>query len=106
MRMYSDLSRGVLKYMLEMFMPIHLAFRVEMDFDGLKASGVGASLTWVVSYEVSTSWYSSLIRIVFFRSAGAQGESIGESATARNLVFVDEEDGADAFGIAGRKSLS
>ena len=77
-----------------------------MDFDGLKASGVGASFTWVVDDEVYTSCYSSLIGIIFFRSTGAHGASIGDSATVRNLVFVDEEDSVGVFDIAGRKSLS
>ena len=77
-----------------------------MDFDGLKASDVGASLTWVVGDEVSISCYSSSIGIVFFRSVGAHGASIGDSTTMRNWVFVDEEDGVGAFDIAGRKSLS
>ena len=59
-----------------------------MDFDGCKASGVGASLTWVVGDEVSTSCYSSSIEIVFFRSVGAHGaSSIGDSATGGNLVL-------------------
>ena len=77
-----------------------------MDFDGLKASGVGASFSLVVGDEISTSCYSSLIEIVFFRSVGAYGASIGDSVTVRNLVFVDEKDCVDAFDITGRKSLS
>ena len=77
-----------------------------MDFDGLKASGIDASFTWVVGDEVSTSCYSILIGIVFFRSVGAYCLSIGDSATIGNLVFVDEEDGVDTFDIARRKPLS
>ena len=78
---------------------------VEIDFDGLKASGVGASFTWVVGDEVSTSCNSSLIGTVFFRAVGSYGTSIGDSATVKNLVFVDEEDSVGAFDIAGRKSF-
>ena len=63
--MYSNLSRGVLRYMLEMSMPIHLTFGVEstvkMNFDGLKASGVGASFTRIAGDENSTSCYVSLM---------------------------------------------
>ena len=77
-----------------------------MNFDGLKASGVGASLTWVVGDEVPTSCYSSSIGMVFFRLVGAHSASIGDSAIMRNLVFADEEDGVGAFDIAGRKALS
>ena len=77
-----------------------------MDFDSLKASGIGASFTWIVSDEISTSGYSSLIGIVFFRSVGAHRASVGDSATSGDLVFVDEEDGAGAFDIARRKTLS
>ena len=77
-----------------------------MNFDGLRASGVGASLTWVVADEVSTSCYSSSIGMVFFWSVGAHGANIGDSATMRNLVLVDKEDGVGAYDIAGRKSLS
>ena len=77
-----------------------------MDFDGLKASGVSASLTWVVGDEVSASCYSSLIGIVFFRAVGAYSASIGDRGTVGNLVFVDEEYGVGAFDIARRKSLS
>ena len=77
-----------------------------MNFDGLKATGVGASLTWVIGDEVSTSSDSSLIGIICFGSVGAHGASIGDSATVMNLVFVDEEDGVGAFDISGRKSLS
>ena len=77
-----------------------------MDFDGLKANGIGASFTWVVGEEVSTSCYSSSIGIVFFRVVGAYGASIGDSSTVGNLVFVDEEDGVGTFDIAGRKTLS
>ena len=79
---------------------------VEIHFDGLKASAISASFSWVVSEEVSTSCYSGLIGIVFFRSIGAYGVSIGDSATVGNLVFLDEEDCVGAFDIAGRKSLS
>ena len=77
-----------------------------MDFDGLKASGIGASFTWVVGDEVSTSGYSSSIRIVSFRPKRAYSACIGDSATIENLVFVDEEDCVGAFDIAGRKTLS
>ena len=110
MCMYLNLSRGVLRYMLEMSVPINLAFGVEstmlMDFDGLKASGISASHTWVVGDEVSTSCYSILIGIVLFRLVSAHGAGIGDSATVGNLVFVDEEDGVSAFDITGSKSLS
>ena len=37
---------------------------------------------------------------------GAYGATMGDNATVRNLVFVDEEDGVSTFDIAGRKSLS
>ena len=77
-----------------------------MNFDGLKASGVSASLAWVIGAEVSTSCYSSSIGIGFFRSVGAYSASIGDSATMRRLVFVDEEDGVGVFDISGGKSLS
>ena len=77
-----------------------------MNFDGLKASGAGATLIWVVGDEDSTSCCSSSIGIPFFRWVGAHGVSIGDSATVGNLVFVDEEDDVGAFDIAGRKSLS
>ena len=77
-----------------------------MDFDGLKASGAGASLARVIGVEFSTSCDSSSIGIIFFRSIGAHSASIGDSATVRNLVFVDEKDGVGAFDISGRKSLS
>ena len=77
-----------------------------MDLDGLKASGVGASVTWVICDEVFTSCYSRLIGIIFFRSVGAHNASIGDSASVGNFVFVDEEDSVGAFDITGRKSLS
>ena len=77
-----------------------------MDFDGLKASSVGASFTRIVGDEIAASCYSSLIGIVFFRSVDAHGASIGDSATVGNLVFVDEEDGVCAFDIARRRPLS
>ena len=77
-----------------------------MNFDGLKASKFGASLTWVVGDEISTSCYSSLIGIVFFRAVGGHGANICDSVTVRNLVFVDEEDNVGVFDIVGRQSLS
>ena len=80
---------------------------VKMDFDGLKASGVGASFTKrVVGDDISASCYLSLIGMIFFRLVGAHGASMGDSATSGNLVFVDEEDGVGAFDIARRKTLS
>ena len=77
-----------------------------MDFDGLKATGIGASLTWIVGDEVSTSGSSSSIEIIFFRSVCADRASIDDSATIGNLMFVDEKDGVGAFDIARRKPLS
>ena len=77
-----------------------------MNFDGVKASGVGASFTRIVGDEISTSCYSSLIGIVFFGPVGTYSASIGDSATGGNLVLVDEENGVGAFDIAGRKPLS
>ena len=77
-----------------------------MKFDGLKASGIGASFTRIVGDEIFTSCYLSLIGIVFFRSVGTYSASIGDSATSGNLVFENEEDGTSAFDIARRKTLS
>ena len=77
-----------------------------MNFDGLKASSIGANFTRIVSDEISTSWYLSSIGIVFFRLVGAHSTSIGDSTTGGNLVFVNEENGVRAFDIVRRKPLS
>ena len=73
---------------------------VEMNFDGFKTSGVGASLTGVVGDEIASSCDSSAIGIIFFRSVGAYSSSVGDCSTVGDLLLVDEEDGIGAFDIA------
>ena len=77
-----------------------------MNFDGLKASGVGATFISIVGDEISARSCLSSIGIIFFRLVGAYSASIGGSATSGYLVFVDEEDRVCAFDIARRKPLS
>ena len=72
----------------------------------LKPAEGSAGFARIVSDEISASRYLSPIGIFFFRPERANSASKCDSATSRDLMLVDEEDGIRAFAIARREPLS
>ena len=68
-----------------------------MDLDGFKSGCVGISVPGVIGDEVASHSYSCPLFFFFFRSYGADGVSVGDSATFGDLVFVNEENSTGAF---------